>query len=368
MQKIGIAEIRMGEFSWSTVEPKEGKYEPSIFLYALDEALKAKIDVIFCTPTATPPKWLIDRHPEILPNLPDGRKIKFGSRRHYDPCSDIYIDYSKKITAYYAKIFGAHEAVKMWQIDNELGHHGSSSLYTDSARKKFRSFLRGKYETIDKLNDSWFTCFWSQGYSDFDQIDLPYKNWADPNPHTLLDFRSFCTQIYREYQRAQSEIIKQNCPDTIITHNLISNFYELCPWEMTKDLDQVGFDHYQDFDYPTPVRSSTNFSLLGSLAKEQTDKKFKILEQQPVQVNWQKINRRFPFDWLILWSAQSALHGSDTMDYFSWQRFYGGPEQYHDGILPHDIRNKSSNQEKTIIATNKMFMDIEERFGWSIFP
>jgi beta-galactosidase len=368
MKKIGISEIRVGEFSWSSVEPEEGRFTPELFLYALDKAKDANIDVIFCTPTATPPKWLIDKHPDILPELANGQKIKFGSRRHYDPCNETYLSHTVRITEYFVKTFGSHPAVKMWQIDNELGHHGSSSLHTTSAVEAFRSYLKEKYSTIEELNKRWFTCFWSQGYTSFDQIDVPRENWTDPNPHTSFDHKRFCTKVYRDYQKVQYDIIKKNCPETVITHNLISNFYELCPWEMTEDLDQVGFDHYQDYDYPTPLRSASNFSLLGSLARENTIRKFKILEQQPIQVNWQKINRRFPFDWLMLWAGQSALFGADTMDYFSWQKFYGGSEQFHDGVMPHDVRNKCSNQEKLIMATNNLFQDLENNLSWNKIP
>lgn len=368
MRSLGLSEMRIGEFSWSTVEPEEGRYNPDIFLYALDKAHSAGIEVIFCTPTATPPKWLIDKHPDILPVLADDRKLHFGSRRHYDPCNPQFEFHTKMITEYFVKTFGKHPAVSMWQIDNELGHHGSSSMYTAYAQEKFQKFLKNKYSEISVLNHKWFTCFWSQGYTSFEQIEVPRSNWADENPHCVLDFRRFCTKIYKDYQKIQIDIIKSHSPSTKITHNLISNFYELCPWEMTEDLETIGFDHYQDFDYPTPVRSASNFSLMGSLAKKNTSEKFKILEQQPVQVNWQKINRRFPFDWLLLWAGQSSLFGADTMDYFSWQKFYGGSEQYHDGVLPHDVRNKKSSQEKLIEATSKMFKSIACETSWGRVP
>ena len=52
---------------------------------AVDCLTNAGLKVVMGTPTATPPKWLIDQHPEILPVDPDtGRTRGFGSRRHYD--------------------------------------------------------------------------------------------------------------------------------------------------------------------------------------------------------------------------------------------------------------------------------------------
>jgi hypothetical protein len=37
--------------------------------------------------TATPPSWLIRRHPEMLPWNEDGRRLEFGSRQAYCPSS-----------------------------------------------------------------------------------------------------------------------------------------------------------------------------------------------------------------------------------------------------------------------------------------
>ncbi len=82
MRAMGITYVRIGEFAWSRLEP-----EPDSFDFAwLDRALAvlggAGLRVVLCTPTATPPKWLIDRHPDILPVDAQGRARGFGGRRH----------------------------------------------------------------------------------------------------------------------------------------------------------------------------------------------------------------------------------------------------------------------------------------------
>ena len=49
---------------------------------AIETLGNAGLKVVMCTPTATPPKWLIDMYPEILPVDPEtGRTRGFGSRR-----------------------------------------------------------------------------------------------------------------------------------------------------------------------------------------------------------------------------------------------------------------------------------------------
>jgi len=360
MLKQGIHSIRMGEFSWATVEPTPGAFNGDIFLEALDLAQKTSIEVIFCTPTATPPKWLIDAHPDVLPITRNGQQIPFGSRRHYDFHHPVYKSESKRITELYARAFGNHPAVTSWQTDNEFGCHNSVFLFTNHARTEFQKWLKTKYKgEIGTLNDEWFTCFWSQHYRNFEEIELPLSSWADQNPHLELDFRRFSNDALCAFQRDQINIIRKHSPNRTVTHNLMTLFTDLCPFQASHDLDYVGFDHYQMEIEPHPVTSAWQFALMRSARQ----KHFTILEQQPLQVNWQPTNRRFAFDWLLLWGMQSAFQGSNGMLYFSWQRMAGGCEQYHDGIVPHDVRIEKSQQEKLIEAKNEIFSTLSRQFG-----
>lgn len=362
MQRCGITSIRMAEFSWSTVEPERGKLDFERFTYVLDNAAAYGIRAIMCTPTATPPKWLIDEDPSILPMTREGKRTPFGARRHYDVCNSNYFAESKRIVTEYARVFGNHEAVAGWQVDNEFGCHGSVWMFTEAAREKFHIWLRQKYrDDISALNENWFTAFWSQGYTSFDQIELPFAAWADQNPHLELDFRRFCNDIYRGYQAMQVEILREHSPGRFITHNFMSQFTDLCAWTLSEDLDQAGFDHYQMDADARPVTSHWQFALLRSLKQ----KPFLVLEQQPVQVNWRPVNRRFEYDWLFLWTAQAAMLGARAVHYFSWQRFFGGAEQYHDGIIPHDLRVDKSWQERLLEQTVPLFKKWKQEFGFN---
>ena len=59
MKAMGLTYVRIGEFAWSKLEPKRDQFE---FAW-LDEAIEALhtegLRVVLCTPTATPPAWLI---------------------------------------------------------------------------------------------------------------------------------------------------------------------------------------------------------------------------------------------------------------------------------------------------------------------
>jgi beta-galactosidase len=355
MKRDGLSILRIGEFAWQHLEPKKGELHFERFHFTLDSAHAEGLEVMFCTPTACPPAWLIEAHPDILPNFPNGTPVSFGSRRHYDPLNPAFREHAHAITTAVVNEFKDHPAIIAWQLDNEWGHHGSAWLWSSAAEKAFHLFLSRKYNAIAALNKAWFTAFWSQAYSSFEQIPLPRPTLADHNPSLLLDYRRFCTSVYKDLQKEHLQIVKTAAPKAIVTHNYIPSFFDLCPWEMAEDLDIVGYDHYQVESLPTPDRSLAQFSLMKSL---HPTKPFMVLEQQPLQVNWQTLNRRIAYDWLLLWSAQARAAGANAMLYFSWQRFCGGPEQYHDGVLSHDVRVAETKQEKVIKAISQFHAEV----------
>ena len=71
MADLGLDYVRIGEFAWSRLEPNPGQLEFNWFDNAIECLANAGLKVVLGTPTATPPKWLIDQCPDILPVDPD---------------------------------------------------------------------------------------------------------------------------------------------------------------------------------------------------------------------------------------------------------------------------------------------------------
>jgi len=65
MREAGINLVRIGEFAWSRMEGREGAYTLDWLHQTADVMAAHDIDVLMCTPTATPPAWLTQKHPEI---------------------------------------------------------------------------------------------------------------------------------------------------------------------------------------------------------------------------------------------------------------------------------------------------------------
>ena len=67
MRALGITYVRIGEFAWSRLEPRRGDYDFGWLEKAMDTLAAAGLRIVLGTPTATPPKWLMDAHPDIAP-------------------------------------------------------------------------------------------------------------------------------------------------------------------------------------------------------------------------------------------------------------------------------------------------------------
>jgi beta-galactosidase len=81
----------------------------------LDFAAQRQLSIVLCTPTTTPPKWLVDQMPDMVAVDANGLPRKFGSRRHYCFSHQSYRKECERIVRELARSFGAHAAVAAWQ-------------------------------------------------------------------------------------------------------------------------------------------------------------------------------------------------------------------------------------------------------------
>ena len=115
------------------LEPAPGELRLDWLDRAIDTLGAAGLKVVLGTPTATPPRWMLDRHPDMLAWDRDGRPRKFGSRRHYDFSHAGYRDEAARITGILAERYGASPHVAAWQTDNEYGCHDTAHSYSPAA-------------------------------------------------------------------------------------------------------------------------------------------------------------------------------------------------------------------------------------------
>jgi len=165
MINLGISVVRIGEFAWSRLEPADGDLQFDWMQRSLDVLHAAGLQVVLGTPTATPPKWLVDKLPAMLAVDASGLTRGFGSRRHYCFSFKPYQQECERIVRLLAERFGHHPAIIAWQTDNEYGCHETILSYSNAAKLGFRQWCQQRYKHIHNLNQSWGNVFWSMEYA-----------------------------------------------------------------------------------------------------------------------------------------------------------------------------------------------------------
>ena len=362
MKALGIERVRIGEFAWSRIEPEPGVYRWDWLDEAVDILGSAGLQVVMCTPTATPPKWLIDQHPDILAIGADGRPRAFGSRRHYDFSSPAYFEAARAICEAVARRYGSHPAVAFWQTDNEYGCHHTVVSYSPAAARRFRGWLATRYGTIDALNEAWGTVFWSMEYRSFEEIDPPIGTVTEAHPSHRLDYRRFASDEVVRFNRMQTEILRQHSPGRPIAHNFMQLFTEFDHYKVAADLDIASWDSYplgaleEQWFAPEikarflrtghPDFASFNHDVYRGMSKQP----FWVMEQQPGPVNWAMWNPA-PLPGMVrLWSWEAFAHGAGCVSYFRWRQAPFAQEQMHAGLNTPDNQLDIGGEEAARVA------------------
>jgi beta-galactosidase len=364
MAEMGLSRVRIGEFAWSRIEPEHGRYDWQWLDDAIETLAAAGLQIILGTPTATPPKWLVDQMPDMLAVGAGGNPRKFGSRRHYCFSHLGYRTASAKIVTALAQRYGKHPAITAWQTDNEYGCHDTIVSYSGSAALAFRTWLKHKYNDIAALNKAWGTVFWSMEYRSFDEVDPPHLTVTEPQPSHVLDYRRFASDEVVSYNLAQVAIIRQYAPDADIMHNFMGFFTEFDHHAVGAGIDVAGWDSYplgflEQFFFSEEEK--TRFALTGhpdiaafhhDLYRGTTKNgRWWVAEQQPGPVNWAGYNPA-PLPGMVrLWTLEAMAHGAELVSYFRWRQAPFAQEQMHSGLLRPDSSEDVGAHEARQVCT-----------------
>lgn len=331
MKEANINVVRLADFAWSRLEPEEGKYNFEWLDRVIALFDQKGLKVILCTPTAAPPAWLIQKHPEILPADPRKYRLEFGTRMHRCLSNPDMRRYSRTITGEMVRHYRNNPAVIAWQLDNELE---GNLCYCPICAGKFREWLAQKYGTLENLNRSWGTVFWSQEYTDWEQIPLPWESKCGRahNPSLQLDYSRFASDTTLSFLKEQKEIIRKFAPDCIITHDFRSPQDDLDYAKAAAELDLVSYNNYPLFgrEHDPGLTHDFHYGL--------KQKPFWIMEEQAGITGWEIMHRNPDPGQIRFWAWQAIAHGAALVNFFRWRSCRFGTEQFWHGILDHGGR------------------------------
>ena len=343
IKELGSNVIRIGEFAWHLMEKEEGKYDFSFFDTVIKKANEYGLKVIFGTPTATIPAWLVKKYPEILSEFENGEKRTFGGRHIYCFNSEVFYKYSEKIIRELANHYKDEKNIVAWQIDNEFGHEGSDECYCPKCHRAFQEFLRNKFNnSIDELNKTYGTTFWSQEYNSFEEIPVPKKTITTHNPALRLDWERFRSKSIVDYSNFQVELLKSIIPDCVVIHDFPGGGLDkhVDYSKVAQKLNVVAFNNYpvwggQKEPIP-PHEIAFGLDYIRGLKREN----FWITEAI-MGAQGHDITGFLPRpNQAKMWSCQGMARGCSSLIYFRYRGATKGAEQFCYGILDADNKKR----------------------------
>ncbi|WP_420112298.1 beta-galactosidase [Pseudactinotalea sp.] len=342
MQQAGFSVIRVGESTWSTWEPEDGRFETAWMREVLDAAHAHGIEVILGTPTYAAPPWLARAHPEIAAETRSGVRRPWGARQEIDITSPIFRTYAERVIRMMVTEFASHPAVVGYQLDNEPG---VLILHNEAVFTGFKEWLASTFAGIEDINNRWGLTYWSHRLSDWDDLWLPDGN---AQPQYDLAWRRFQAEVVGEFIGWQAGIVRELArEDQWLTTCIAYDRVAADDLRMGAELDIASGNAYyrmQDgLAHPAPTRPQSwmtdgTWSVFLQADRMFSSKRspFLVTETNAGAINFANVSEPgWDGQWRQAAWAQIS-RGARLIEYWHWHTNHYGTETHWVGVLPHD--------------------------------
>ncbi|WP_084606074.1 beta-galactosidase [Agreia bicolorata] len=333
MNEAGVTLVALNIFGWAQLEPVRGSYDFEALDTIIDLLHDHGIGINLGTATSSPPPWFSADYPESLPTMADGTTRAFGGRQAFCPSSPAYREHSLALVEKIAERYGAHPAVRLWHVSNEIGCH-NAHCYCDTSAVAFREWLKAKYGRIDDLNDAWGTSFWSQRYAAWEHIQTPRLTVSTGNPGQALDFMRFSSDELLEHYKAEQAILRKHSAAPVTTNFMVTaHIRNQDYWAWAPHMDVIANDHYLDHRLGD-ARAELSFAADATRGLA-GGRPWMLMEQATSAVNWQPLNIAKAPGEMIRNTLSHVARGADGISFFQWRASLQGSEKFHSAMLPH---------------------------------
>jgi beta-galactosidase len=359
--------MTIGIFSWSSLEPEEGRFDFSWMDQIMDRLAAEGKYAILATPSGARPAWLSHKYPEVLRTNADRTKNLHGDRHNHCFTAPIYRQKTQRINTELAKRYKDHPALIAWHISNEF----SGECHCDLCQTAFQNWLKTKYNNdLEQLNHAWWTSFWSHMYTDWSQILAP-SAIGEGSVHGLtLDWKRFVTDQTIDFMENEMKPLRELTPELPITTNFMGIFEGLNYWKMARSLDVVSWDSYPMWHHASTghVNIALETAFLHDLNRSlKGGKPFMLMESTPSVTNWQSVSKLKRPGMHLLASLQAIAHGSDTVQYFQWRKSRGSVEKFHGAVIDH-CGHEDTRVFKDVSEVGKALEKLDDIVGTSVKP
>lgn len=331
MKQASVNLVSLGIFSWAMLQPEEETFTFGWLDRIMDLLAANHIDVCLGTATAAQPNWLTRKYDDVLFVRESGEQVPYGSRQTFCVNSPSYRSAVRRLARQMAVHYKGHKALAVWHVNNEYANK-NSMCFCRNCENAFQKWLQKKYGTIEDLNESWGTVFWSEKYSAWEEINTPRASAGGRNATKLLDYKRFLSESFFTLYLEEYNVIRPITPEIPITTNFEGDWGKIDHYLFRNHLDVVSWNSYPDPGNPDSRKWA---ALRHSMMRSLLHRPFLLKEQAPSQVDWYPVNLSKPPGLMRLWSYQALAHGSDSVMFFQWRASKKGAEKYHSGMVPH---------------------------------
>jgi beta-galactosidase len=325
MKAAGFNLVRMGDLSWDSFEPEEGRFTFEWFDQVIAQMHAAGIKVIVDIPGQPAPIWLHKRYPGVDVVNQDGVRLN-AATRYWDNISDPdYRRLAKRLGQKMMERYAKNPAVVAVGYDNEIGNGQVS--YSAADRERFVAWLQKKYGTIEALNKAWATQRWSRRINSWDQVDLPYIRGPGPNER-YLDLRRYWSDDTVGALKDLEAVRKQYAPNLPVA----SNFWPTAwgkGFDYLRSWDEVSTYGAQGFYPGDPL--GAGFEVMMNRAAHQTPVWFNEFTAGGGGFYGDPGRSR-------MWAYFGLLYYGQTFLAWTFNSHIGGEEQALFGLVDHDGR------------------------------
>ena len=345
MKKAGFNLVRMGDLSWDSFEPSEGRFEFAWFDKVMDEMAANGIKVILDIPGQPAPTWLHHKYPGV--NLVTQNRTMFHPAERYmqDIGDPDYRRLAARMADQLTKHDAHHPALLAVGYDNEIGN--SYMSYSSADRLRFIDWLKAKYGTVEALNKAWATQRWSRRINEWDEVELPYGDGPGP-AERYLDLRRFWSDQTIAALKELEVVRKQNVPNAPAVSNL---------WDTARS---------KPFDYLSSYKDNVSYGAEGFYPGEPVGASLGALMikgdlDTPIWFN--EFTAGGGGDYATrgrsrMWAYLGLIDYAQTVLAWTFNSHLGGEEQALFGLVDHDNTPSWKGDEFAQIA--KEFQKLEK--------
>lgn len=355
--------MTMGVFSWSALEPAEGRFDFGWLDTMMDKLKDNGAAVIMATPSGSKPAWLSRAYPEACRVNAGGTRQPHGERHNHCRTSPIYREKCRIINRALAERYRNHPALVLWHVSNE---YNGGDCHCDLCHAAFRAWLRARYDhDLDRLNHAYWSSFWSHTFSDWDHI-VP----VDHGIHGLmLDWERFKTAQTIDFFRDESSPLREITPDIPLTTNFMNHCDTLDYGAFAGAVDVISWD-----SYPAWHETASELFIAAETALRhdqcramKAGKPFILMESVPSIPTRGCVKKRKEPGMHLLSSLQAVAHGSDSVLYFQWRKSRGCLEKFHGAVVDH-VGDEHTREFREVAEVGAALEKLETLVGTSVQP